>query len=329
MKESESYKIILEELDLPIITYSKDLKRISANQFAVKLLKRSSVSDEDLLVENQTVKISGKEYDITRYPIDDGSIVIVLKERISDFRIIMAEKERSIEAFRSKMLGEMAGGLSHEINTPLGTITLCADLLSEIAYSKYSADEILIETIKDIKDATDGISDVIRSFKFFVRDDRNDQFVFYSLNDLISKIKNLFKIQMIKYSVDFRVENTIEDKKIILECNPTKIAQILSNLIKNSLDEVKSSDDVWIELYVKENKDYLIFLVRDSGAGIPKNIIQDIFTPLFTTKKVGEGSGIGLSICREFVREHGGTLQYLCENNVTCFEVKIPKIQKA
>jgi signal transduction histidine kinase len=327
MKEIDLYKRILEDLGFAVLIYSHNKKMSYANKVARNILKKCSYTDSCFLEENPSLDLFGKEYKISKYSLNENEILILLIECQNDNRIIESEKERSIEAFRSRMLSEMAGGLSHEINTPLGTITLCADLLDEISSTKYSEDDTLIETIKDVKNAAAGISDVIRSFKFFVRDDRSDQFIFYSLNDLILKVKNVFKILMMKYNVEFTVNNNLEEEDIVLECNPTKIAQILSNLIKNSLDEVKSLETKWIKLNINNNESSIVFQVVDSGEGVSEDDIPKIFTPLFSTKDVGEGSGIGLAICKEFVSEHNGDLQYLANFENTCFEVTIPKIQ--
>lgn len=325
-------KKLLDLSPVAVFVCDENFKFLYINNIAQKFIEKFLIAGEDLksFVNVNESKILTKEdsyFNVISENLEQNNTAFYVSKNVLESRIVDAEKFRSVESFRSKMLGEMAGGLSHEINTPLGSIILCSDLLHEIIKSKNDIDDDMLEIVTDIKDAAEGISDVIRSFKFFVRDDRPDQFVFFSVNDLIVKIQNLFKLQMLRHDVQFLVDNQIEDEQCVIECNPTKIAQVLANLVKNSLDEIEASDERWIKLTAIGNESIIQFLVEDSGPGVQSENLKNIFRPLFTTKEICKGSGIGLSICQEFVSEHGGDIRYDEAKDVTCFEVNLPKIQ--
>jgi two-component system, LuxR family, sensor histidine kinase DctS len=143
----------------------------------------------------------------------------------------------------------------------------------------------------------------------------------------------------IKEAVDESIlltDGLIKSSNILLELDmanfdlfgsKSEIVQVLINLIKNSIDSIKSNSGVkWIRLSTGEDKKFNYFSITDSGHGIPLDIREKIMTPFFTTKEVGSGSGLGLSLSHEIVRTHGGEL-YLDEScNNTRFIFKLPKI---
>jgi len=127
-------------------------------------------------------------------------------------------------------------------------------------------------------------------------------------------------------------ENQIPEKqvRIIIECQPSILfqadpglmGQVLINLIKNALEAVEHTDQPLIKLTGQSNQDHTIIEVEDNGPGIPPGVLEDIFVPFFTTKE--KGSGIGLSLSRQIVRLHGGSLEaYSVPGKKTVFTIKI------
>ena len=103
-----------------------------------------------------------------------------------------------------------------------------------------------------------------------------------------------------------------------------EISQVLVNLLINALDAVQSLKEKWVRLEVDHQEDSVTVAVTDSGAGIPPEINDRMFEPLFTTKPTGMGTGLGLSISKRIIERHGGTLMIDRSSPHTRFMVRSP-----
>lgn len=100
------------------------------------------------------------------------------------------------------------------------------------------------------------------------------------------------------------------DPQIEIYCHSTQISQVLLNCFSNSIYEIKSQSSPWIKVFYGINEKTVFIRVQDSGTGIPMSVKEKIFNPFFTTKRFGEGVGLGLSICRKIIEGHGGRFYY-------------------
>ena len=105
-----------------------------------------------------------------------------------------------------------------------------------------------------------------------------------------------------------------------------QIAQIFLNLLYNSFDAVKAIETRWIRVDVVEESHFVSISFTDSGPGILPAVKEKIFQPFFTTKDIGNGAGLGLSICISLTREHGGEIQLDEDCPNTRFVIKLPKV---
>lgn len=96
------------------------------------------------------------------------------------------------------------------------------------------------------------------------------------------------------------------------------------NLFLNAIDECKKiSDEKWIKISTTPKDDKLEIAIQDSGLGIPKDVEQKIFQPFYTTKMIGEGTGLGLYICRNLVESMGGEIHYELRDKHTTFVITL------
>jgi len=100
---------------------------------------------------------------------------------------------------------------------------------------------------------------------------------------------------------------------------------VILNLLSNAADAVEGQNQPWVHVKLKDKGDLICIEVSDSGAGVPLEIRNEIFEPYFTTKEIGKGSGLGLSISRSIMKEHGGRLVLRPEISPSCFALEIPK----
>lgn len=219
-------------------------------------------------------------------------------------------------------LGEMAGNIAHEINTPLTAILLKAELIERknSKLEKPSSDiSILASSIIEIISRIDKI---IKGLKSYSRDAKDDAHEFFSIRHLINSTLDIcgekFRINNIKITIhEDQIDAQIKTKLI-------QVSQCLLNLLNNSFDAVVKLDEKWIELVVTIKDNNLELRVIDSGDKIPEKIIQKIFQPFYTTKSIGSGTGLGLSISRTILMNLGGNLYYDEKNSHTCFVIQLP-----
>jgi len=107
-----------------------------------------------------------------------------------------------------------------------------------------------------------------------------------------------------------------------------QIAQILTNLLQNAFDAARElPGEKWVHLNVEVDGDNAVISVIDCGRGIPAELKSRIMDPFFTTKAVGEGTGLGLSLSKQIAEQHGGTLEVTERDGHTCFSLCLPLVK--
>ena len=229
------------------------------------------------------------------------------------------------EAERLSSLGQMAGGVAHEINNPLAIIKGKATVIRR----KLESQNIdLGNNLRDfdlIESTVDRIAKIIKGLKNYSRNAENDPFETVNAQALISDTLELCNNKLSSRSIQIKI-NCNENQ--IVECRPAQISQILLNLISNSIDAIESLDKKWIEINVSEFNNSVIFAISDSGTGINPSIVEKMMNPFYTTKPVGKGTGLGLSISKGIADVHGGSLKYMPNQQHTTFVLDLPTKQK-
>jgi C4-dicarboxylate-specific signal transduction histidine kinase len=212
---------------------------------------------------------------------------------------------------RLASLGQLVGGIANEINNSLsvilGKLTLLEMKLEKDGIEKA---EILVELGKVIN-TTERISDIINNLKTFSRDPQRDALEKVPLASIVKDTLSLcfenFRLNNIPLSYGI-------DTGIIVECQKVQISQMLMNLVNNSFDAVEADEERWVKIDAGIKGDTITMMVIDSGKRISKKISELMLTPFFTTKKVGERTGLGLCISSQIMSSLGGRLYYNKEN---------------
>ncbi len=113
----------------------------------------------------------------------------------------------------------------------------------------------------------------------------------------------------------------------MIQCRESEIAQVLFNLLINACQAEEQLSERWVTLNCEEEDEKIRIVVKDSGPGIPTDIRQKIFQPFFTTKDIGQGTGLGLSVSVGLVEGHNGQLWLDDKEQNTTFIVQLPKLQ--
>ncbi len=319
------YYILQREVSLPLLQLVNDTKEIAAGNYCPSRSKLGGRNDELGLLAGSFFEmskaISERDLRLAKHAEE--------LEAAIEIRTAELDRQKSINAHASKLsaLGEMAGGMAHEINTPLATIKL---LTSQAQY-EVNGDipdlENLGNYLSNIDRTVDRVGKIVKSLKIFARDGEADSFEIANLetvfDDTISLCKERCKLHGIALEV------SLPTVPVYISCREVQICQVLLNLINNAHDAIEVLPERWIEVKLTELLDTVEIRVTDSGAGIPSDLREKIFNPFFTTKGIGKGTGMGLSISHSIVREHKGEfyIDDLCQN--TCFVVSLPKAAQA
>jgi two-component system sensor histidine kinase DctS len=231
-----------------------------------------------------------------------------------------ASHERLQATARLATVGEMASLLSHELTQPLMAMSSYANgslnMLRNDGDLAQLDRAMLVQRLQDVESAmqriafqADRAGKVIKSVRDFVRR-RSQTHEVISAHDLLEAVMPLVRLQASKLGVQVQVE--VEPRLPPVLCDTTMIEQVLLNLARNAMQAMEGMAAQQRKLTIKalwsESSQRVVFAVEDQGCGIPPEVAAQLFTPFFTTKH--EGMGLGLSMCRTVLEQHGGELRY-------------------
>lgn len=247
-------------------------------------------------------------------------------------------------------IGQLAAGIAHEINNPLGFLrsnhsTLGNYLRSIEAFlrqvadvrepsimsaaAEHRIDYILSDLSQLLNDCDDGlqrITEIVQTLRNFSRLDSETVHVAFDLKSGISSAL-IVAHNEVKYVAD--VTLSLAEVPPV-ECAPGEIMQVLLNILVNAAQAIKSQgrpDKGRIEIRSGVGDGIVWIEIQDDGPGIPKEIQSRIFEPFYTTKPAGQGTGLGLSISHDIItRKHGGMLSVRSEpGEGACFRIELPR----
>jgi PAS domain S-box-containing protein len=246
---------------------------------------------------------------------------------ISDVTELRSHQLLFSQAAKMKALGEMAGGVAHEINNPLTIISGFATLIDGNLRDAEVSPALYERELQRIVATSERISVIVRSLKFFSRSGEKEEFVRTDLSVIVRET-------LLLCSERFRMAGIALETRLtegaLVACRPTQISQVLLNLLNNAFDAVSKLDDRWVRVEVEplakgdEVSGSYRIRVSDSGPGIPEALQGRLMQPFFTTKGPGAGAGLGLSVSNGIVEDHGGGLRYENVGGHTSFCVELP-----
>jgi PAS domain S-box-containing protein len=259
-------------------------------------------------------------------------------ERTDDLR---KKDAQLVQSGKLATLGEMATGIAHEINQPLGAINLMAQGLLIAKRKGKCTDEILNSKLHSIVDQIDRISKIIAHLRTFARQS-NDTKQEINVNTPIKDVFKLIGEQLKTRNINVKLELNEDINFIMADHN--KLEQVFLNIIGNARDALdefekkvlefnkKSNCPPWLRNWEKSieittyNQDNFVCIdIKDNASGIEEEAQNRIFEPFFTTKEVGKGTGLGLSISYGIIKDFDGTIDIQSEIlKGSTFTVKIP-----
>jgi two-component system NtrC family sensor kinase len=243
----------------------------------------------------------------------DGGIVVVYKD-VTDEREVT---RRLFHAEKMSAVGQLAGGVAHEINNPLGGILAFTQLMSREARPAED-----LENLKLIQDAAMRAKRIVESLLRFSRRPREEEKGPVELSRVVEDA--LFLLQSSFKDGRFEVVRRFEPALALGNAN--QLQQIVVNLVVNAVQAMGAAGKITVSTGAA-GPGRVRLSVHDTGPGIKPEVAKRIFEPFFTTKAEGQGTGLGLSICYQIAEEHGGTIRVEPSAEGACFVLELPATQ--
>jgi len=208
-------------------------------------------------------------------------------------------------------IGELAAGTAHEINNPLGNISLYTQMLL-----KKTKDENTKEKLNVIADEANRAAQIVKGLLDFARKSEL-KLTPIDINKEIGKVLSVLTPQL----KDIKVKTAFEPLPHIL-ADSAQIQQVIMNLLRNSIQSITENGEIIVNTSAKQ--DQVKISISDNGCGIPKENLDKIFDPFFSTKERGKGTGLGLSISYGIIKRHNGSIEVQSEaGKDTTFTIKL------
>lgn len=233
-----------------------------------------------------------------------------------------------ISSAKMSALGQMAGGMAHEINTPLSIITMEVEGLEERLTGLASSSETR-RSLANIRETALRIAGIVNSLRLFARDGSflppYPTGVDLLITETLAFCSERFRVN----GVELTVVNPEAFANLVIECRRIEISQVLLNLLNNAFDaaEAMPQEKRWVRVEVRDLGRDVEFSVSDGGPGVPTYLRNKIMEPFFTTKEVGKGTGLGLSLSKGILHSHNGKLFLDESSKCTRFAFVLPKVQ--
>jgi PAS domain S-box-containing protein len=344
IKSEKKYRTLFNSDPHPIfILDSKTFEILDMNQRArdsygytreellgLPFLEMGDESDEELvqalknLAEDQSLLFTKKRHyrkgrkpfyvniNISFAKYGERNVIIVSTTDITE---VVEKETQLIQAGKMTTLGVMAAGMAHEINQPLNVIQVCADFFLKMLKRGAKIDDDDLRTMaNDIVANVERAAGVIKHVRDFAR--QSD--LVRSKVNINDPIKDVFKVlghQLQVHDIDLQIDLDPDLPDIIAEHN--RLEQVFINLVSNAIDALDEksnqpgSEESPKQLVIKSflDDDQVIVHVADTGTGMSEEVKNKIIEPFFTTKKVGKGTGLGVSISYGIVKDYGGSIE--------------------
>jgi signal transduction histidine kinase len=235
------------------------------------------------------------------------------------------EHQQSVLVQNSKMqaLGEMAGGIAHEINNPLSIIVAqLYTLKARVTKGTLSAQE-LAESLQNMEQSSARISHIVQSLLQISGDGVRDPFQNVSVRAILAHMESLCRQRFQHHGIELNVDKDVPDW-LLIPCHQSQIAQVLLNLLSNAFDAVAEARERWVKVWTVHDTERVVFIVTDSGPGLLPQQKERLFQPFSSTKPIGKGIGLGLSISKGIVEQHQGNLWLDASARFTTFKMELP-----
>nr|WP_304627163.1 ATP-binding protein [Reinekea sp. G2M2-21] len=345
--QSHRFDLVLTDIYLPGEDGREVLYSMMGNGTPIIIV----TGDQDVSTESEMFSLGA--FDYIRKPLNEEvlrhRVGLHLKLREEQLRVAQTQ-EQLVQSEKMAALGQLAAGVAHEINNPIGFVTSNSNLIKRYVSkindtltkldeeaandpngemllmitrwkSQSKLDSFLNELVKISEESLEGlerIRDIVKDLKDYAH--MGDQaFEPADLNKSLESTVNLLRNE-IKYKAE--VAMALGDLPWV-PCRISQLNQVFVNILVNACHAIPNFGNIAIESM--QEGDNALIRITDDGCGMPKEVSKHVFDPFFTTKPVGQGTGIGLAISKSIVDTHMGTISVQSVvGEGTTFEIRIP-----
>jgi two-component system NtrC family sensor kinase len=277
---------------------------------------------------NRAVDGSAVHIHLTISPIlRDGVVVGYMGFSLNREQQVLLERQL-FHANKLMMLGTLSAGLAHEMNNPLASILLEAEYLRKILSRTGEAVNTAggLRATESLIRGVERMQRVLNHLLQYSKRDTPFSDAPFALKALLSDTFVFMDRQLMARGIQVKLEG---GEGIYLQGNYTQIESVFHNLISNARDafpeESSEQKIIWISAGVAR-EGWMEMVFEDNAGGIPKAHLDQIFEPFYTTKEGAQGTGLGLSLSRKIIEEHGGTIYCASEAGRTRFTILLPVV---
>jgi PAS domain S-box-containing protein len=309
------------------------LKDIVANREAFRQLQeRKFIRYEHLPLKVKDGGHRDVEFVSNAYLVDGREVIQCnirdISERIRDAEKLKKaysrlERQSTILAQQTKMsaIGTLVAGVAHELNNPLMAMLHFA----QYCLKHIAEDDRSYTVLQDIEQETRRCIDVVKNLLNFSHsgDGKKEKYELTNPAEIFERVARLLSYRIEKDGVS--ITSHIDQDAPKVRMNVNAMQDVFLNLLTNALDALEERKKKEVRIDVRPDADGVRFSIADSGIGIAPEVIGNIYDPFFTTKPVGRGTGLGLSLCQGIIHAHGGEIT--CESEPgkgTVFHVCMP-----
>jgi nitrogen fixation/metabolism regulation signal transduction histidine kinase len=308
-KEYKDFLNLLFTVNIVIFIFAIVLA-LFLTKFITKFLSQISQKIKSTSLDKPNPKINLKKAGSELKPLITAYNDMIDQLEESAQKLAQTEREEAWQL--------MARQVAHEIKNPLTPMRLSVQSFQHQFRKKGLEQNDVDEFANTMIQQIDTLSTIASAFSDFAKMSINKNEVI-EINSSLKLALDIFKGENISFKPT--------SSEIYVQIDRAQLIRLVTNLIKNALQAIESAKNPLIEIEVKEDKDFAIVYVIDNGVGVPKDIIDRIFEPQFTTKS--SGMGLGLSMVKKIVDNHKGSIQVESEiNTFTKFKIKLPKTEK-
>jgi signal transduction histidine kinase len=236
---------------------------------------------------------------------DDMCLPFLIDKLEFAYKELKETQDQLHSAEKLASIGQLAAGVAHEINNPLGSIMLYANMLKR-KIEKLSDDAQSKEDLSLIIEEANRCKNIVANLLNFARQGKL-RISSVNIYELISFITKMLLVNPDFSEIEIKINNEINSQEI--EGDTDQLKQVFLNILTNACEALEYSSIKKILIDLKKSNNNLIIEITDSGCGIPQENIAKVFTPFFTTKKMGKGTGLGLAITYGIVKMHKGEIK--------------------
>lgn len=244
----------------------------------------------------------------------------ILDRKRTEVKLKRTRKEL-IHAAKLAVLGQMSAGINHELNQPLAAIRSYTDNGKQ--FLEKGRFEDAMWNMEQITELTDRMANIGIQLKQFSKKS-SGQIVTVPIHSVIDGAMEILKPALKKEQVEISIN--IDPTDLEVKANHVLLQQVIVNLISNGMQAIEKQNNKKIEVECSVCGERVLVSVQDNGKGIDKDTVKKIFEPFYTTKKAGQGLGLGLTISDRIVRDLGGQIQYVSNPKGARFEFFLEKV---